>query len=306
MKKSSFRKIARFLPLYVMFLPAAIYFIINNYLPMGGLVVAFKKINFNMGILKSPWAGLKNFEYLFKTSDAWIITRNTILYNLLFIALNTVVCVALAILLNEIRNKVFKNLLQSVLMLPYLISMVIISYLVYAFLSGESGFINNTILKLFGEAKVSWYAEAKYWPFILTFVQLWKNCGYLCIVYFSAVVGIDPTYYEAAALDGATKWQQIRHVVLPELSSVITIMVLLGISKIFYSDFGLFYQVPMNAGALYDVTNTIDVYVYNALLSVGNISMSSAAGFYQSVVGFIVVLVANWIVRRKNPENALF
>ncbi len=306
MKKSSFRKIVRFLPLYVMFLPAAIYFIINNYLPMGGLVIAFKKINFNLGILKSPWAGLKNFEYLFKTSDAWIITRNTILYNLLFIALNTVVCVALAILLNEIRNKVFKNLLQSVLMLPYLISMVIISYLVYAFLSGESGFINNTILKLFGEAKVSWYAEAKYWPFILTFVQLWKNCGYLCIVYFSAVVGIDPTYYEAAALDGATKWQQIRHVVLPELSSVITIMVLLGISKIFYSDFGLFYQVPMNAGALYDVTNTIDVYVYNALLSVGNISMSSAAGFYQSVVGFIVVLLANWIVRRKNPENALF
>ena len=306
MKKSSFRKIVRFLPLYVMFLPAAIYFIINNYLPMGGLVIAFKKINFNLGILKSPWAGLKNFEYLFKTSDAWIITRNTILYNLLFIALNTVVCVALAILLNEIRNKVFKNLLQSVLMLPYLISMVIISYLVYAFLSGESGFINNTILKLFGEAKVSWYAEAKYWPFILTFVQLWKNCGYLCIVYFSAVVGIDPTYYEAAALDGATKWQQIRHVVLPELSSVITIMVLLGISKIFYSDFGLFYQVPMNAGALYDVTNTIDVYVYNALLSVGNISMSSAAGFYQSVVGFIVVLLANGIVRRKNPENALF
>lgn len=306
MKRSKIRRIARFMPLYIMFLPAAIYFIINNYLPMGGLVIAFKKINFNLGILKSPWAGLKNFEYLFKTSDAWIITRNTILYNLVFIALNTVVCVALAILLNEIRNKVFKNLLQSVLMLPYLISMVIISYLVYAFLSGESGFINNTILKLFGETKISWYAEAKYWPFILTFVQLWKNCGYLCIVYFSAVVGIDPTYYEAAALDGASKWQQIRHVVLPELSSVITIMVLLGISKIFYSDFGLFYQVPMNAGALYDVTNTIDVYVYNALLSVGNISMSSAAGFYQSVVGFIVVLLANWIVRRKNPDNALF
>ncbi len=276
MQNKSLKKIKRFLPLYIMFLPAGI------------------------------WVGFKNFEYLFKTSDAWIITRNTLLYNIVFIILNTVVCVMLAILLNEIRSKVGKNILQSVLMLPYLISMVIISYLVYAFLSGESGFINNTVLKMFGMEKISWYAEEKYWPFILTFVQLWKNCGYLCIVYFSAVVGIDPTYYEAAALDGATKWQQIKYVVLPELTSVITIMVLLGISKIFYSDFGLFYQIPMNAGALYNVTNTIDVYVYNALLSVGNISMSSAAGFYQSVVGFVVVLLANWIVRKKNPDNALF
>lgn len=306
MKKSKFERFRRFLPLYIMFLPAGIYFFINNYLPMGGLVIAFKKINFNLGIWKSPWVGLKNFEYLFKTSDAWIITRNTLLYNVLFIALNTVVCVALAILLNEIRNKMAKNFLQSILMLPYLISMVIISYLVYGFLSGESGFINNTVLKALGMEKVSWYAQEKYWPFILTFVQLWKNCGYLSIVYFSAVVGIDPTYYEAAALDGATKWQQIRHVVLPELTSVITIMVLLGVSKIFYSDFGLFYQVPMNAGALYNVTNTIDVYVYNALLSVGNISMSSAAGFYQSVVGFAVVILANWMVKRRNPDNALF
>ncbi len=306
MKKSKFERFRRFLPLYIMFLPAGIYFFINNYLPMGGLVIAFKKINFNLGIWKSPWVGLKNFEYLFKTSDAWIITRNTLFYNVLFIALNTVVCVALAILLNEIRNKMAKNLLQSILMLPYLISMVIISYLVYGFLSGESGFINNTVLKAFDMEKISWYAQEKYWPFILTFVQLWKNCGYLSIVYFSAVVGIDPTYYEAAALDGATKWQQIRHVVLPELTSVITIMVLLGVSKIFYSDFGLFYQVPMNAGALYNVTNTIDVYVYNALLSVGNISMSSAAGFYQSVVGFAVVILANWMVKRRNPDNALF
>lgn len=306
MKKSKFERFRRFLPLYIMFLPAGIYFFINNYLPMGGLVIAFKKINFNLGIWKSPWVGLKNFEYLFKTSDAWIITRNTLLYNALFIALNTMVCVAIAILLNEIRNKMAKNLLQSILMLPYLISMVIISYLVYGFLSGESGFINNTVLKALGMEKISWYAQEKYWPFILTFVQLWKNCGYLSIVYFSAVVGIDPTYYEAAALDGATKWQQIRHVVLPELTSVITIMVLLGVSKIFYSDFGLFYQVPMNAGALYNVTNTIDVYVYNALLSVGNISMSSAAGFYQSVVGFAVVILANWMVKRRNPDNALF
>ncbi len=306
MRNRKLRRFKRWIPLYLMFLPAGLYFLFNNYLPMAGLAIAFKSINFNLGIWKSPWVGLKNFEYLFKTPDAFIITRNTILYNLVFIALNTVVCVAFAILLNEIRSRLFRNMLQSAMMLPYLISMVIVSYLVYAFLSGESGFVNNTVLRAIGMEKISWYAEEKYWPFILTFVQLWKNCGYLSVVYFSAVVGIDPTYYEAAALDGATKWQQIRHVVLPELSSVITLMVLLGVSKIFYSDFGLFYQVPMNSGSLYDVTNTIDVYVYNALLSIGNISMSSAAGFYQSVVGFAVVMLANWIVRRRSPENALF
>lgn len=289
-----------------MFVPAAVYFLINNYLPMAGLVIAFKKINFSLGIFKSPWVGLNNFKYLFKTADAWIITRNTLLYNLLFIVLNNLFGVAFAILLNEIQSKKSRNILQGTLMLPYLISMVIVSYLAYGFLSGESGYINNSILLPLGKEKIAWYATSKYWPWILTFVEIWKNAGYVSIIYYSAIVGIDPGYYEAAALDGANRWQQIRHVILPELRSAVIILSLLGVSKIFYSDFGLFYQVPMNSGALYNATNTIDVYVYNALLNIGDISMSSAAGFYQSIVGFIVVLVANGIVRKKSPENALF
>ncbi len=289
-----------------MFVPAAVYFLMNNYFPMAGLVIAFKKINFSLGIFKSPWVGLNNFKYLFKTADAWIITRNTLLYNLLFIVLNNLFGVAFAVLLNEIQSKKSRNILQGTLMLPYLISMVIVSYLAYGFLSGESGFINNSILLPLGKEKIAWYATSKYWPWILTFVEIWKNAGYVSIIYYSTIVGIDPGYYEAAALDGANRWQQIRHVILPELRSVVIILSLLGVSKIFYSDFGLFYQVPMNSGALYNATNTIDVYVYNALLNIGDISMSSAAGFYQSIVGFIVVLIANGIVRKKSPENAMF
>ena len=302
--KSPLVKAKRYWVLYLMFVPAAVYFLINNYLPMAGLVIAFKKINFSLGIFKSPWVGLNNFKYLFKTADAWIITRNTLLYNLLFIVLNNLFGVAFAILLNEIQSKKSRNILQGTLMLPYLISMVIVSYLAYGFLSGESGYINNSILLPLGKEKIAWYATSKYWPWILTFVEIWKNAGYVSIIYYSAIVGIDPGYYEAAALDGANRWQQIRHVILPELRSVVIILSLLGVSKIFYSDFGLFYQVPMNSGALYNATNTIDVYVYNALLNIGDISMSSAAGFYQSIVGFIVVLVANGIVRKKSPENA--
>lgn len=304
--KSTLVKVKRYWVLYLMFVPAAVYFLMNNYFPMAGLVIAFKKINFSLGIFKSPWVGLNNFKYLFKTADAWIITRNTLLYNLLFIVLNNLFGVAFAVLLNEIQSKKSRNILQGTLMLPYLISMVIVSYLAYGFLSGESGFINNSILLPLEKEKIAWYATSKYWPWILTFVEIWKNAGYVSIIYYSAIVGIDPGYYEAAALDGANRWQQIRHVILPELRSVVIILSLLGVSKIFYSDFGLFYQVPMNSGALYNATNTIDVYVYNALLNIGDISMSAAAGFYQSIVGFIVVLIANGIVRKKSPENAMF
>lgn len=306
LQRKILKVIKRYWLLYLMFLPAAVYLIINNYFPMAGLVIAFKKINFSLGIFKSPWAGLSNFEYLFKTSDAWTITRNTLLYNLVFIVVNNVVGIAFAIMLNEVRSKKNRNFIQGTLMLPYLISMVIVSYLVYGFLSGESGYINNSILTTLGKERIAWYSTSKYWPFILTFVQLWKNGGYISIIYYSAIVGIDPAYYEAAALDGATKLQQIKSIVLPELKPVIIILTLLGVSKIFYSDFGLFYQIPMNSGALYDVTNTIDVYVYNALLNIGDIGMSSAAGFYQSIVGFIVIIIANLIVKKKSPENALF
>ncbi len=304
--RTSLRKIKKFIPLYIMMVLPLLYLLINNYLPMFGLVIAFKNVNFKKGIWGSDWAGLSNFKYLFATQDAWTITRNTVLYNLAFIVLNTVFAVAMAIILSELTAKKIKRFYQSVTLLPYLISMVIISYLANAFLSTDTGFLNNTILPLLHMEKVSWYTDAGKWPVILTIVELWKNVGYLCIIYYSAVIGIDREYLECAALEGATKMQQIRKIVLPLIQPEITIMVLLAIGKIFYSDFGLFYQVPMDSGPLYPTTNVISTYVYRGLMQLGDIGMSSAAGLYQSFVGFVLVLLSNLVVRKINPENALF
>ncbi len=299
-------RIKRNIPLYLMFLPGAIYLIVNNYIPMGGLIIAFKQVNWNKGIFKSDWVGLSNFEYLFKTKEAWTITRNTLAYNAAFIILGTVIAIAVAILLNEIRSKKLKKLYQTVILLPYLISMVVVSYLVYALLSSENGFINLSILRPLGKEEISWYTEPKYWPVILTVVHIWKSFGYNCILYYAVLVGIDRGYYEAAAIDGAGRWQQIWKITMPELVPTIIVLTLMSIGKIFYSDFGLFYQVPMDSGPLYDVTNTIDTYVYRGLIRLNNIGMSSAAGFYQSIVGFILVLAANFTVRKVDEENALF
>jgi putative aldouronate transport system permease protein len=294
----------RFLPIYVMMLPGLIYLFINNYMPMPGLVVAFKQYNAKKGIYKSDWIGFKNFEYLFKTSDAWVITRNTILYNVAFIIVNTVMAIAVAIILSELTGH-FKNVYQSAILLPNLISTVIIGYLVFAFFSVENGFVNNSILPLFGKEGIDWYSQPKYWPFILVFVNAWKSVGYNCIIYLSTIMGIDRSIYESARIDGASKWQQIKYLTLPLLKPTIIMLTLMAIGRIFYSDFGLFYQVPMNQGALYATTNTIDTYVYRGLLQVGNISMSAAAGFYQSVIGFVLVLGANLIVRKIDKDSAL-
>ena len=294
------------IPLYLMFLPGAIYLLINNYIPMAGLVIAFKQVNWNKGILKSPWVGFSNFEYLFKTKEAWNITRNTLGYNIVFIILGTVIAIAVAILLNEITSMVLKKTYQTVILLPYLISMVVVSYLVYAMLSSENGFVNLSILRPLGKQEISWYTESKYWPAILIIIYIWKTFGYNCILYYATLVGIDRGYYEAAVIDGASRWQQIRHITLPELVPTIITLTLMSIGKIFYSDFGLFYQVPMDSGPLYDVTNTIDTDVYRGLIRQNNVGMSSAAGFYQSVIGFVLVLLANYAVRRISKENALF
>lgn len=292
--------------LYLMLIPGVVYLLINNYIPMFGMVIAFKDVDFSQGILGGDWIGFKNFEYLFKTEDAYIITRNTILYNLVFIALNLIVAVALAIMLNELRSKLLTKFYQSAILLPYLISSVIIGYLVYAMLSMETGLLNNSILPLFGMEGLMWYSEPKYWPIILTLVKVWHTAGYLCIVYFAAVVGIDQEYYEAATLDGAGKLQQIWRITVPLIAPVIIIMTLLQIGRIFYSDFGLFYQVPLDSGILMPTTNVIDTYVYRALLKSGDIGMSSAAGVYQSIVGFLIIMIANYIVKRINPDNSLF
>ncbi|CAM4257972.1 putative aldouronate transport system permease protein [Paenibacillus endophyticus] len=303
-KKYDYR---RYSPLLVMMIPGLLYLLINNYLPMFGVVIAFKEINFAKGIFGSDWAGLKNFEYLFKTSDAFIITRNTILYNLLFLGLGTILSLCVAILLNEIKQKVFLRTYQAIISMPHLISWVIISYLVYGFLSVENGLINRTILPMLGiEEGIMWYAEAKFWPVILTFVDQWKGVGYGSIVYFAALLGINEDYYEAARIDGANRLKQIIYITLPIVTPVILMMALLQLGRVFYSDFGLFYQVTLNSGALFETTATIDTYVFNGLMGSGNMGMSAAAGLYQSVVGFVLVITVNYLVRRKNKESALF
>lgn len=305
-KKKRLNSYKKFLPLYLMLLPGCIYFIINNYLPMLGIVIAFKRVNFSTGILGSPFAGLDNFKFLFATKDAWIITRNTLLYNLGFIVVNTVVGIFIAILICEVRNKKAKKMYQSVILLPFLMSMVVLSYIVYALLSTENGLINNSILEPLGLSGISWYSNPKYWPFILVIVNCWKGVGYGCLIYIAGIIGIDPAFYEAARLDGASKWQEIKHITLPSLVPTIITLTLLSIGRIFYSDFGLFYQVPMNSGILQPATNVIDTYVFRALLELGNVGMSSAAGVFQSVVGFLIVMLSNWSVRRLDKDKALF
>ena len=299
-------KFKKYLPLYLMMLPGVIYLIINNYIPMAGLIIAFKDLNFRKGILGSDWIGFANFRYLFATSDALLITRNTVLYNVVFIALNNFLGVTVAILLNDMTALKAKKFYQSAVLLPYLISMVIISYLVFAFLSNDRGFLNRTVLPIFGQQGPSWYTNASLWPPILIFVNAWKNVGYLCVLYLSSILGINKEFYEAASLEGASKWQQIKYITLPLIKPTIIMMVLIMIGKIFYADFGLFYHVPMDSGALYKTTNVIDTYVYRGLLKTGDVGMSSAAGLYQSVVGFILVLTSNLVVRKVSPENALF
>jgi putative aldouronate transport system permease protein len=300
------RNIVKYRALYLMMMPTIIFVLINNYLPMFGILIAFKNINYVDGILGSPWAGFTNFKFLFSTSDAWLITRNTLLYNAVFIITNLVFAITFSIVLNELRNRLLAKLYQSVIFLPYFLSAIVISYLVYSFLGEEHGYLNNAVLEPLGMKPISWYAEAKYWPFILPIVHIWKSVGYYMVVYLAAIVGIDNEYYEAARLDGASKWQQITNITLPLITPVIVIMTLLKIGRIFYADFGLFYQVPLNTGALYSTTNVIDTYVYRAFLAMGDIGMSSAAGFYQAVVGFILVFGSNYIVKKFNSENALF
>ena len=300
------KNIKRWLPLYMMMIPGAIYLIINNYMPMFGLIIAFKQVNFAKGILESPWVGLKNFEFLFATDDAWIITRNTLLYNFAFIIINTVLGIVFAIFICDTISKKLKKVYQSAILFPFLMSAVIIGYVVFAFLSMQNGIMNKSILPLFGLDPIQWYNEPKYWPFILILVNTWKGVGYGCLIYISSINGIDPTYFEAARLDGATKWQQIRYITLPTLVPAIITLTLFSIGKIFYSDFGLFYQVPRNSGTLYSTTNVIDTYVYRGLMQLGNVGMASAAGFYQSIVGFFLVLISNGVVRKVSKENALF
>lgn len=302
------RKISwkRVLPFYILVLPGLIYLIIDKYIPMFGILIAFKKLNFMKGIWGSDWCGFDNFKFLFKSNEAWIITRNTILYNVAFFIVGTIISVILAILINEIRSKIASKVYQTTVLLPYLMSWVVISYIVYAYLSADTGLFNNSILEPLGKEAIAWYQNPKFWPYILIFVNTWKVVGYNMIIYLSSIVGISQDYYEAARLDGATKWQQITKITLPLLKSTVLTLMLLAIGMIFRSDFGLFYQIPRNSGVLYPVTRTIDVYVYQALMKNSDFGMSSAASVYQSIVGFVLIILSNKLIKSKNPDSAIF
>lgn len=303
--KSKGRNWKHYLPFYLMGLPGMLYLLINNYLPLTGLQIAFKDFKYNLGIWGSEWTGFKNFKFLFSTGDAFIMIRNTLLYNIVWIILGIIVGVGAAILLNEIHSVIKKKVYQTLILMPYLMSMVVISYLVYAYLAPETGLFNG-VLKTLGMEPVNFYLEKGWWPFILTFVNQWRGIGFGMILYLSSIVGIDPSLYEAAQLDGATKWQRHMRITIPLLKPTIIMLFIMNVGNIFRSDFGLFYQVPMNQGALYSVTQTIDTYVYRALLQRNDIAMSSAASFIQSIVGFVFIMLANYIVRRYDENSSLF
>lgn len=304
-KKSFFETFKKNLPLTLMALPALIVIILFKYLPLAGLLLAFKRFNVRQGIFGSMFVGFDNFRFLFQTSDAWVITRNTILYNGLFILLDVVLAVSIAIGLNELLNKRRAKIYQTVFMAPYFLSWVVVSFMAYSLFSVDNGLFNH-LLSFLGLPEVNWYSETGKWPFILTFFQIWKTVGYSTVMYLSSLTAISNDYYEAAIIDGATKWQQIKNITIPCLKPMMIVLVILAIGRIFYADFGLFYQLPRDSGPLYPATQVIDTYVYRALKETGNVGMASAAGLYQSVVGFILVVGANLVVRKIEPDSALF
>jgi len=293
------------LSLSLMALPGVLALFVFAYLPMVGLVIAFKEYRFADGILGSAWVGFDNFRFLFGTDTAWRITRNTLLMNLLFISTSTVASLTVALLMNEVYTSWSSKYYQTMLFFPYFISWVIVSYFVFAFLNGSSGLMNQWLGRV-GLEEVGFYREPKYWPAILTAAHLWQGVGFGSIIYLAGMLGIDPMYYEAAKIDGASKWQQIRFITLPLILPLIIILVLLAVGRIFNADFGLFYFVPRDNPMLYSATDVIDTFVYRSLVQLGNISMAAAAGFYQSVVGFVLVVGANWLVRRINADYSLF
>lgn len=295
-----------------MVLPGAIWFFLLRYLPMAGIVLAFKNYKvytkdptFWNNMIHSKWVGLKNFKFLFSTSDSWLYIRNTLAYNVLWIVLGLVVAVAFAIILNEITQKFVAKTYQTLMFFPYFLSWVVASYFVLAFLDPTRGLLDH-YLTSHGMAAVDWYNEPKYWPWILTICNLWKNIGYSTILYLAAITGIDTTQYEAASIDGAGKLQQIWNVTLPNLRPMICILLIMNVGKIFNSDFGLFYTVPLNSGSLFSATQVIDTYIYRVMTATNNIGMSTAGGLLQNLIGFICIMIANKVVTRIDEDSSLF
>ena len=289
----------------VMSLPGILHLLIFCYLPMFGIIIAFKEYRFDQGIFGSKWIGFYNFKFLFSSAVAARITRNTVGYHFLFMITGMLASLIIALLMNEVQGTLRARFYQSAMFLPHFISYIIVTYFVFSFLTLDNGIINRFLVRL-GVQPISWYSKSQYWPTILTIVTIWKGTGYGSILYLAVMLGISPEYYEAAKIDGATKWQQIWHITLPMLVPIIVIQVLLSMGSMFRANFGLFYNVPMDRGSLYPSTDVIDTFVYRALVRSGDMGMSAAVGVYQSVVGFILVLLSNWAVRRIDPERALF
>lgn len=303
-RKGRFYDFKQNLPLTLLALPSIILIFIFNYIPLYGLILPFKEFNVVQGIIKSPWCGLKNFTFLVKSKSILLAIKNTVLYNIVFIVVGTAVAIIVALLLYELGKKSVKTY-QTMLLIPYFMSWVVVAYIVNVLLDMNSGVLNS-ILKACGKEEILWYNEGKYWPAILTITQIWKNMGYNAIVYFAALMGIDASYFEAAKLDGANKVQQMWYISLPLIKEIVIIMFILNIGKIFYGDFGLFYNVTLNSSLIYDYTDVIDTYVYRSLINLGNLGMSATTGFCQSVIGFILVLVTNLVVRKIDKASALF
>lgn len=290
--------------LFAMLIPGLLVMLVNNYLPMFGLVFAFRKMDNVTKLFGSGWNGLKNFEYLFKSNDAWEITRNTIGYNLIFIIIGVTLPVFIAICLNELRNKKGAKFYQSLYFIPHFLSWVVVSYVVFGLLSGDYGAINR-FLEACGQEKILWYSESKYWGLILVIVNTWKWTGYDTIVYLAAVTGVNQELFEAAAVDGASRLQQIWHITIPSLIPLGITLVLLRLGRMFYTDMGLFYKVPKNSGMLFSATDTIDTYVYRAFTVTGDVGLSAAAGFYQSILGLVIILSFNALVRKYDKDSAI-
>lgn len=306
-----FSKAKKTLMLLTMVAPGAIWLLLR-YLPMGGIILAFKNYKiypkdptFLNNLIHSKWVGLDNFKFLFTTGDSWVMIRNTLAYNIVFIILGVIIPVAFAVMMSELSKKFVAKTYQTLMFFPYFLSWVVVSYFLNAFIDAQYGLIPMA-QRAAGETAVSWYTTPGPWPYIILFANLWKNVGYSTVLYLAAITGIDQTQYEAAAIDGASKWQQILHVTLPNLRTMIAILFILNVGKIFNADFGLFWNVPMQNGALFSVTQVIDTYIYRVLMNTGNIGQSTAAGLLQNIVGFICIIGANAVVKKIDSDSTLF
>lgn len=292
--------------LLLMFLPAIIFFIVFNYCPLPGIRIAFTNYNFRDGIFGSPFVGLDNFEFLISSGELWMLTRNTILYNLVFIVVGNIFQIVIALMLNEIRCKMFKKVSQTLMFLPYFISAVLIGAIAFNILNFDTGAL-NALLRETGGDPIQIYSKAGLWPFIIIFCNMWQQTGYGSVVYFAAICGIDASMVEAAEVDGATSWQRIRYIILPSLKGTFIILLLFALGGIMKGNFGLFWNLTGGANSqLFPTTDIIETFVYRTMTTQNNFATSSAVGLYQSIFGFILVMFSNWVVKRIDPDYALF